>query len=89
MPATRGRIALRLLFRGCRPLASYEQIALGYLAVLRMEDGTLIGRRGLMDLVVESAAPEHGIRRGLFGREEAPAGVVAAGETRLQPVSAK
>src|SRR2546426_10822395 len=28
-----------------------------------------------MDLVVESAAPEHGIRRGWFGREQAPAGV--------------
>lgn len=45
-------------------LASYEQLALGYLAVLRNEDGALIGRCGLMDLVVESAAPEHGIRRG-------------------------
>jgi hypothetical protein len=27
-----------------------------------------------MDLVVESAAPEYGIRRGWFGREQAPAG---------------
>jgi len=54
---------------------SYEQLALGYLAVLRKEDGALIGRCGLMDLVVESAAPEHGIRRGWFGREQAPAGV--------------
>ena len=43
--------------------------ALGYLAVLRKEDGALIGRCGLMDLVVESAAPEQGIRRGWFGRE--------------------
>jgi RimJ/RimL family protein N-acetyltransferase len=40
-------------------LASYEQLALGYLAVLRKEDGALIGRCGLMDLVVESGAPEH------------------------------
>jgi len=39
-------------------LASYEQLALGYLAVVRKEDGALIGRCGLMDLVVESAAPE-------------------------------
>jgi RimJ/RimL family protein N-acetyltransferase len=56
-------------------LASYEQLTLGCLAVLRKEDGALIGRCGLMDLVVESAAPEHGIRRGWFGRAEAPAGV--------------
>jgi RimJ/RimL family protein N-acetyltransferase len=53
----------------------YEQWALGYLAVLRKEDGALIGRCGLMDMVVESAEPEHGIRRGWFGREQAPADV--------------
>jgi RimJ/RimL family protein N-acetyltransferase len=47
-------------------LASYEQLALGYLAVLRKADGALIGRCGLMEMVVESAAPEHGIRRGWF-----------------------
>jgi RimJ/RimL family protein N-acetyltransferase len=47
-------------------LASYEQLALGYLAVLRKDDGALIGRCGIMDLVVESAAPEHGLRRGWF-----------------------
>jgi RimJ/RimL family protein N-acetyltransferase len=41
-------------------LASYEQLALGYLAVLRKEDGALIGRCGLMDVVVESAASELG-----------------------------
>jgi RimJ/RimL family protein N-acetyltransferase len=64
-------------------LASYEQLALGYLAVRRKEDGVLIGRCGLMDLVVESAAPGHGIRRGWFGREEAPAGVALTFETEL------
>ena len=64
-------------------LASYEQLALGYLAVLRKEDGALIGRCGLMDLVVESAAPEHGIRRGWFGREQAPAGVALTFECEL------
>jgi len=64
-------------------LASYERLALGYLAVLRKEDGALIGRCGLMDLVVESAAPEHGIRRGWFGREEAPAGVALTFECEL------
>jgi ribosomal-protein-alanine N-acetyltransferase len=64
-------------------LASYEQLALGYLAVLRKEDGALIGRCGLMDLVVESAAPEHGVRRGWFGREQAPAGVALIFECEL------
>jgi len=53
-------------------LASYERLALGYLAVLRKDDGALIGRCGLMDMVVESVEPEQGMRRGWFGREEAP-----------------
>ena len=64
-------------------LASYEKLALGYLAVVRKEDGALIGRCGLMDLVVESAAPEPGTRRGWFGREEAPADVALTYETEL------
>jgi RimJ/RimL family protein N-acetyltransferase len=64
-------------------LASYEQLALGYLAVLRKEDGALVGRCGLMDLVVESAAPEPGVRRGWFGREGAPADVALTFETEL------
>src|SRR5207247_8186924 len=64
-------------------LASYEELALGYLAVLRKQDGALIGRCGLMDMVVESAAPAHGIRRGWFGREQAPAGVALAFEREL------
>jgi len=64
-------------------LATYQQLALGYLAVLRKEDGALIGRCGLMDLVVESSAPEHGIRRGWFGREDAPAGVALTFECEL------
>jgi len=51
-------------------LASYEQLGLGYLAVVRKEDGALCGRCGLMELVVESVAPEHGIRRGWFRRPE-------------------
>ncbi len=67
----------RLLYPGGRPrtpdesaawlqsvLVSYEQLALGYLAVLRKEDGALIGRCGIMDLVVESAESEDGIRKG-------------------------
>ena len=64
-------------------LASYERLALGYLAVVRKEDGALIGRCGLMDLVVEAAAPEHGIRRGWFGREGAPADVALTFECEL------
>src|SRR3989441_2275310 len=64
-------------------LASYEQLALGHLAVLRKEDGALIGRCGLTDLAVESAAAEHGIRRGWFGRAQAPAGVALTFEYEL------
>ena len=56
-------------------LARYEQLSLGYLAVLRKEDGALIGRCGLMELVVESAAPEHAVRRGWFGLTGVPADV--------------
>jgi len=37
----------------------------------------------LMDLVVESAEPDHGIRRGWFGREEAPAGGALTFECEL------
>ena len=64
-------------------LASYEQLALGYLAVLRKDDGALIGRCGLTDLAVESAAAEHGIHRGWFGRAQAPAGVALTFECEL------
>jgi RimJ/RimL family protein N-acetyltransferase len=64
-------------------LASYEKLALGYLAVVRKQDGALIGRCGLMELVVESAAPEQGIRKGWFGREGVPAGVAVTYECEL------
>ena len=64
-------------------LASYELLALGYLAVLRKEDGALIGRCGLMEMVVESAAPEHGIRRGWFRLPAAPADVELTLECEL------
>ena len=64
-------------------LASYEQLALGYLAVVRKADGALIGRCGLMDMVVEPTPPEPRIRRGWFGREEAPAGVTLTVECEL------
>ena len=64
-------------------LDSYEQLALGYLAVQRKADGALIGRCGLMDLVVEAATPEHGIRRGWFGDQQAPADVALTFECEL------
>jgi RimJ/RimL family protein N-acetyltransferase len=53
--------------------AGYTRLALGHLAVIRKEDGELIGRCGLTELVVESAAPDHRIRRGWFGRKGSPA----------------
>jgi ribosomal-protein-alanine N-acetyltransferase len=62
---------------------SYEQLELGYLAVLRKEDGALIGRCGLMELVVESTVPAHRIREGWFGPPEADAGVPLTYECEL------
>jgi [ribosomal protein S5]-alanine N-acetyltransferase len=64
-------------------LESYERLALGYLAVLRKEDGTLIGRCGIMELAVETAVPEHGLRKGWFGPPEAAAGVAVTYECEL------
>jgi [ribosomal protein S5]-alanine N-acetyltransferase len=65
-------------------LESYEQLAIGYLAVVRKDDGTLIGRCGLMDLVVESESSKHRtIRRGWFGRETAPDAVALTFEHEL------
>jgi ribosomal-protein-alanine N-acetyltransferase len=64
-------------------LASYEQLALGCLAVLRKEDGALIGRCGLTDFAVEAAAPEHRMRQGWFGREAASAVVALTFESEL------
>jgi RimJ/RimL family protein N-acetyltransferase len=55
-------------------LASYERLALGYLAVVRKEDDALIGRCGLMELVIESAAPEHGFAKDGSGRKGYPSG---------------
>ena len=63
--------------------ANYEQRALGQLAVVRKKDGALIGRCGLTDLVVESAAPAQGIRKGWFGREGAPTDLALTFECEL------
>jgi RimJ/RimL family protein N-acetyltransferase len=64
-------------------LESYAQHVLGYLAVLRKEDGALIGRCGLTDLVVERDVSAGGIRKGWFGDGEAPAGVALRFECEL------
>ena len=86
----------QLLYPGGRPrspeetaawlqatLAGYAQLSLGYLAVLRKRDGALIGRCGLMELVVESEEPEHGIRRGWFRLTGVPADVELTFECEL------
>jgi RimJ/RimL family protein N-acetyltransferase len=64
-------------------LANYEGLGLGALAVVRKEDGALMGRCGLNDLVVESMEPEQGIRKGWFGRRDAPSGVALTFECEL------
>jgi [ribosomal protein S5]-alanine N-acetyltransferase len=66
-----------------RTLASYEQLSLGHLAVEREADGVLIGRCGLTELVVETAAPENGLRKGWFGRERVPPGLELTYECEL------
>ncbi len=64
-------------------LASYDELALGYLAVVRKNDGALIGRCGLMELVVEAEVPAHRLRKGWFGRAGAPIGVPLIFECEL------
>ena len=66
-----------------RDAASYEEFSLGHLAVQRKADGALIGRCGLTELVVETATPEHGLRKGWFGRERAPVGLSLTFECEL------
>ena len=64
-------------------LASYEEFSLGHLAVQLKADGALIGRCGLTELVVETATPEHGLRKGWFGRERVPVGLALTFECEL------
>lgn len=66
-----------------RTLAGYEELGLGHLAVRRKVDGGVIGRCGLTELVVETATPEHGPRKGWFGRERAPTGLALTFECEL------
>jgi len=53
-------------------LRTYEDFALGQLAVLRKSDGMLIGRCGLSDLAVEARASVAAVPRGWYQRDEAP-----------------
>jgi RimJ/RimL family protein N-acetyltransferase len=64
-------------------LATYERLALGYLAVVRKDDGALVGRCGLMDLAVETAIPKDGLRKGWFGDSDAPTDVALTFECEL------
>jgi len=64
-------------------LASYEELELGQLAVLRKADGALLGRCGLSDLVIESGPAANAIARAWFGRTQAPAGVAVTQEREL------
>jgi [ribosomal protein S5]-alanine N-acetyltransferase len=66
-----------------RTLAGYAELGLGHLAVRREADDALIGRCGLTELVVETATPEHRLRKGWFGRERVPAGLGLTFECEL------
>jgi ribosomal-protein-alanine N-acetyltransferase len=64
-------------------LDSYERLALGHLAVVRKEDGALIGRCGLTELAVEAAPRGQGMRGGWFGDAQAPDSVALIFECEL------
>jgi [ribosomal protein S5]-alanine N-acetyltransferase len=64
-------------------LRSYEDHALGQLAVMRKADGLLIGRCGLSDLIVESCSVSDGVPRAWFQRAEAPADAQVVFEREL------
>lgn len=53
-------------------LGTYEDFALGQLAVLRKSDGMLIGRCGLSDFAVEARPGTAAVRRAWFSRTEVP-----------------
>ena len=54
-------------------LRTYQELALGQLAVVRKSDGMLIGRCGLSDLAVEVSASATAVPRGWYHRDDAPA----------------
>jgi [ribosomal protein S5]-alanine N-acetyltransferase len=64
-------------------LSTYEDYALGQLAVLRKSDGMLIGRCGLSDLAVEASAGSAAVPRGWYWRTEVPNGANVIFEQEL------
>jgi ribosomal-protein-alanine N-acetyltransferase len=54
-------------------LASYDELELGQLAVVRKADDVLLGRCGMSDLVIEAEPASGTIPRAWFGRAQAPA----------------
>jgi ribosomal-protein-alanine N-acetyltransferase len=64
-------------------LASYDELGLGQLAVLRKADGALLGRCGLSDFVIESEPRANAIARAWFGRAQAPPGLPVIQEREL------
>jgi RimJ/RimL family protein N-acetyltransferase len=64
-------------------LESYAALELGQLAVLRKADGTLLGRCGMSDFVVESNPAPGALQRGWFSRSQVPRGVAVTQEREL------
>ena len=64
-------------------LASYDELQLGQLAVVRKADGVLLGRCGMSDLVIEAEPASGTIPRAWFGRAQAPAGLPLIYEREL------
>jgi ribosomal-protein-alanine N-acetyltransferase len=64
-------------------LASYDELELGQLAVVRKADGVLLGRCGMSDLVIEAEPASGTIPRAWFGRAQAPAGLPLIYEREL------
>lgn len=64
-------------------LSTYEDFALGQLAVLRKSDGMLIGRCGLSDLAVEARTALGAVPQAWFQRAQAPTGIELVFEREL------
>jgi ribosomal-protein-alanine N-acetyltransferase len=64
-------------------LRTYEDFALGQLAVLCKSDGMLIGRCGLSDLAVETGPNVAAVPRGWYQRAEVPAAAEIVFEREL------
>lgn len=64
-------------------LRTYEDFALGQLAVVRKSDGMLIGRCGLSDLAVEAKTGLDAVPRGWYWRTDVPPGAKVIFEQEL------